>query len=195
MRDCRVKASRQEIVKSLQGNWKKDQLFALKINLNSYESIWKQINEIDHEIENYLKQFPLKKTYESKPPSLKVNPYQKAKNNPKMKTPLEKYLWSILGSDLTRIDGLGAYSVLQIISEVGLDLQNFPTEKHFASYLGLVPRTDTSNGRIIRSKTDRIKSTVSLVFRKAVLGLSNSKTSLGAYYRRMRARIGKLQAT
>jgi len=51
-----------------------------------------------------------------------------------------------------------------------------------------------SNGKVIRSRTDRIKSTANQVFRKAVLGLANSKTALGAYYRRMRARIGKLQA-
>jgi len=111
-----------------------------------------------------------------------------------MKTNLEKHLYSILGVDATRIDGLGGYSVLQIISEVGTDLGAFPSEKHFASYLGLVPRTDISNGKVIRSRTDRIKSTASLIFRKAVLGLANSKTALGAYYRRMRARIGKLQA-
>ncbi len=190
----RIKASREEVVKSLQGNWKKDQLFALKINLDSYENMWKQIREIDNEIEELLKEFPLKKTHESKPDSIKRNPHNKARNNPVMKTALEKHLWSVMGVDLTRIDGLGAYSVLQIISEVGTDLGSFPSEKHFASYLGLVPRTDISNGRILRSKTDRIKSQASLVFRKAVLGLVNSKTSLGAYYRRLRARIGKLQA-
>jgi len=192
-RDCRIAASEEEILKSLQGTWKPDQLIALKINLESYNHMLSQIKQLDQEIETMLTKFPLKKEYDSKPQSIK-KPTTKPKNNPQFKTPIEKHIWAITGVDVSRIDGIGGYTALQIMSEVGTDLSAFPTENHFASYLGLVPRTDISNGRIIRSKTDRIKSTASLVFRRAVIGIAKSKSSLGAYYRRMKGRIGKLQA-
>ncbi len=192
-RDYRIAAKEDEIEKSLTGTWKTDQLIALKMNYESYQHMWLQIKQLDEEIEKMLAKLPLKKQYDTKPESLK-KPTTKPKNNPQFETPIEKHLWAITGEDLTRIDGLGGYTVLQIVSEVGTDLSAFPTEKHFASYLGLVPRTDISNGKVIRSKTDRIKSTASLVFRRAVIGVANSKSSLGAYYRRMRGRIGKLQA-
>ncbi len=185
LRNYRIKATEEEVLKSLQGNWKPDQLFALQTNLETYRHLWGQIRKLDEQVEKMLENLPLKKEAHQKPASIKKHPHSNAKT-PQMKTELEKHLYAILGVDATRIDGLGGYSVLQIISEVGTDLSAFPSENHFASYLGLVPRTDISNGKVIRSRTDRIKSTANQVFRKAVLGL--------AYYRRMRARIGKLQA-
>jgi transposase len=192
-RNYRIKSSEEEIVKSLQGNWKNDQLIVLQINYESYKHTWQQIRKIDEEIEKMLLQFPLKKNYDDKPPTLKRSKTVQ-KNNPQLNTPLDKHLFAITGVDLTRIDGIGSQSVLQIIAEVGTDLSAFPTENHFASYLGLTPRTDISNGKVLRSRTARVKSTASLVFRKCVIGLANSKTSLGAFYRRMRGRLGKLQA-
>lgn len=192
-RDYRVHASEDEIVKSLQGIYKRDQLIVLQSNYNLYKSTWDEIKKIDEETEKMLLEFPLKKKYEEKPETLKrgktVN-----KNTPVMEKPLEKHLFAITGVDLTRIDGLGAQSVLQIVSEVGVDLSDFPTENHFTSFLGLAPHSDISNGKVLRSKTSGIKSTASLVFRRAVIGVINSKSSLGAFYKRMRGRIGAMQA-
>jgi hypothetical protein len=41
------------------------------------------------------------------------------------------------GRDATQIPGLSAYSVMQLISEVGTDMTRWPSEKHFVSWLGL----------------------------------------------------------
>jgi len=192
-RNFRVKASEEEIVKSLQGIYKDDQLIVLRMNYEFYKFTWQQIRSLDQEVEKMLLKFPLKQEHDAKPETLKRSKTVH-KNSPKLKTPLENYLFGMTGVDLTRIDGLGAQSVLQIVSEVGIDLTDFPTENHFASFLGLAPRTDISNGKVLRSKTARIKSTASLVFRKAVIGVINSKSSLGAFYKRLSGRIGKLQA-
>ncbi len=43
------------------------------------------------------------------------------------------------GVDLTRIDGIDGFTALKVISEVGTDMNKWPSAKHFASWLGLIP--------------------------------------------------------
>jgi hypothetical protein len=53
-RDCRVKASEEEIAQSLEGNWQPDQLFVLKQEQDGYEFCQKQIAQCDRQLEQYL---------------------------------------------------------------------------------------------------------------------------------------------
>ena len=103
-------------------------------------------------------------------------------------------LYQILGADLSRLPGIRSLATLQIISEVGTDMSKFPTANHFASYLGFVPHNKITGGRIISSRTDRIKNSAAQAFRKLIPSISKTKTALGAFYRRLAPRIGKPQA-
>ena len=95
-------------------------------------------------------------------------------------------LWRFAGVDLTRIDGIGTESALTLLTEAGLDLTAFPSEKHFVSWLRLAPRTAFSGGKPLRhKKTDGTGSTrVAAVLRMAAVSLKHSKTALGAAFRR-----------
>jgi DNA-binding protein YbaB len=55
-RDKRVKASEQEIARSLEGNWQEDLLFMLKQEQDGYEFCQKQMSECDERLQQYLRQ-------------------------------------------------------------------------------------------------------------------------------------------
>jgi len=51
MRNFRIRASHEEIVSSLTGNWRPELLFALKQEVDRYDFCQRQIGECDQEIE------------------------------------------------------------------------------------------------------------------------------------------------
>ena len=98
------------------------------------------------------------------------------------------------GVDLTRINGLGVTAVTKILTEIGPDLSRFSTVKHFCSWLGLSPGTKISGGKVLSSKTKRSVNRVRQALKMAAMSLSRSKSALGAYYRRLCARMDKPSA-
>jgi transposase len=58
MRDCRIQASRQEIVASLTGNWRPELLFTLKQEMDRYDFCQQQIAECDLQIQPHLDTLP-----------------------------------------------------------------------------------------------------------------------------------------
>lgn len=99
-------------------------------------------------------------------------------------------LYRIVGVDLTAIDGLNAVAVQTFISHTGVTFSAWPTNKHLVSWLSLCPNNDISGGKIIYSWMKRSKNAAAQALRVAAMSLANSKSALGAYYRRMRAKHG-----
>jgi transposase len=94
------------------------------------------------------------------------------------------------GVDLTQIDGIDELTALKVISEIGLDMARWPTGKHCASWLGLCPGNKLSGGKRYRMRSKPTANRAASALRLAAQGLVNSHSALGAYYRRMRARLG-----
>ena len=80
------------------------------------------------------------------------------------------------------------------ISEIGTDMRRWATEKHFTSWLTLAPKNKISGGRLLSSRTQPSANRAAAILRLAVMSLSRTQTALGAFYRRLAARIGKPQA-
>jgi transposase len=192
-RDFRVKKTEEEIIEALTGYYKNDQLYLLKINYQSYCFFDRQINDLDKQITSALKRFPLKKEKKEKRTD-NAKGSSGSKNNIRTNENLEDILFHILGVDLSALPGIRANAILQIISEVGTDMTKFPSAKHFASYLGFVPHNKITGGHIISARTDRLKNSAAQSFRKLIPSISQTKTALGAFYRRLAPRIGKAQA-
>jgi hypothetical protein len=98
------------------------------------------------------------------------------------------------GVDLSQIDGLTPYSALKLLAEIGTDVSRWPTEKHFTSWLTLAPKNKVSGGRLLSSRTQPSANRAAAVLRMAAMSLGRTQTALGAFYRRLAARIGKPQA-
>jgi hypothetical protein len=193
-RSMRVKKSEEEIISSLFGYYKPDQLYLLQTNYDSFV-FFEKLSQIDVRIEELLKSFPLKKEAKEVCPVgqgvEKQTPVRQGKNGIRVKEGnLNDVLFRILGSDLTTIPGLQANTILQIISEVGTDMSKFPPANHFASYLGFVPHNKITGGCIISSRTDRINSPAAQAFKKLIPSISQRDTALGAFYRRIVYRVG-----
>jgi transposase len=192
-RDPHCKKSEEEIAKALTGYYKEDQLYLLKNNFQSFCFFDKQLLDLDKQITKLLKRLPCKKNKNEKRPD-NGKSKSKGKNDIRTKENLEDTMYHVLGTDLSALPGIRANAILQIISEVGTDMSKFPTANHFASYLGFVPHNKITGGHVISSRTDRIKSSVAQAFRKLIPSISQTKTALGAFYRRLSPRIGKAQA-
>ena len=186
-KDSRIKASADEIAKSLQGNWRAEHLFALKQALALFDFIGTQLAECDAAIEAQLHRL---QAHDGEPAKGKKR--SRARNAPKFD--LRVQLFKMCGVDLTRIDGIDVTTALAVVSEIGVDMSRFPTIKHFTSWLGLCPGTKITGGKLLSGKTKRCANRAAQALRLAAAALRSSKSALGAYFRRMCSRMDKPKA-
>ena len=190
LRHGRCQRSEAEIAKALSGHYRPDHVFALKQALALYDVYTAQVQECDTTIEQHYA--VIKPVYEEQdpPPPLGPDPKPKthAKNAPAFD--VRACLYRILGVDLTATDGLEGSSAQTILAEIGTDMRKWPTEKHFASWLGLAPHHDISGGKVLRSKPLKGNRRAAQALRLAAQTLGRTQTALGSYYRRLRARKG-----
>jgi transposase len=131
----------------------------------------------------------------SQPPAAKAN--KRAGGNAPTSLDLRGELYRISGTDLTQIDGINimnAQTIIimnaqTIIAEVGVDMSRFPSEAHFASFLGLCPDNQITGGKVLRRSTRHVENRAATAFRMAATSLWRSKTYVGAKFRRLRARL------
>lgn len=192
LRDPRCKKSEREIARALTGHYRREHVFALQQALALYDFYGEQLAACDAEI---VRQFanlkPIRDDLPPLPPSPK--PDSHSKNGPSYDA--RSHLYRITGVDLVAISGLNESTVQTIIAEVGTDLSAFPTEKHFCSWLGLAPHNDISGGKRLRSRTLKTHNRAGQAFRMAAQSVAKSPDSaFGAFYRRMKARLGPKQA-
>lgn len=178
----------------------------------TYQHYQELIRECDVQIEAWLRQHRDAGTTPTLPaagaeaagpdPALAASPAEKRgktmrprKNALALPTlDLHEELVRIYGQDLTRLDGLGALSVYTLYAELGPNLSAFPTAGHFASWLGLCPDRRVSGGKVLRCKTRHVENRAARVFRLAAQSLHRSASPLGAFLRRMKAKLGAPQA-
>ena len=152
--DPRIHASREEIAKSLEGNWRPELLFVLQQEVEMYDTYQRRIAECDQQLQKHLASLrtPFRPSRgKEKPRGKKAKP---AKNAPRFD--LSSELQRITGVDLTRIDGIDVMVAQTLISEVGLDMSRWKTEAHFASWLGLCPDNRISGDKVLGRGTRRV---------------------------------------
>ena len=193
MRDYRVHATVETIAKSLQGNWRRELLFNLKQALALYDTYQSKIAQCDHEIQAHLGTFPNQVDTKEKPlPPRKPSKRRLQGNAPRLD--LRDELYRISGADLTAIDGIDVLTAQTIISEIGLDMTRWPTEKNFASWLGLCPGHRITGGKVIKRRSRHVINRASDALRVAASTLKKSNSALGANFRRLKAHLGPPKA-
>jgi transposase len=192
-RDHRCRKSEGEIAKSLEGDYRHEHLFALRQAVELYDSYTEKLQACDREIEQQLEQFMPKINLEESPLPPSSRPAGiRPKNDPV--SDLRPALYQMAGVDLTQIEGLNILTVQTILSEIGTDMSKWPTVKHFTSWLGLSPNNAKTGGKIVRTKTKKTDSRANLAFRQGAATLGRSKSALGNFYRRMKAKLGTPKA-
>jgi hypothetical protein len=189
-RDPRCKNTVEVIAKSLKGNYRNDHLFTLKQAVELYDIYDEKLNACDTEIEQQLNN--LEKWDPSLINSAKKKTKKKSKNE--LNFDPSNDLYQLCGINLTAIDGLETHSVIKVLSETGVNMEKWKSANHFVSWMGLSPNNKISGGKILSSKTVKTKNRAKHTFKIAAFALSNSKSGLGAYYRRMRSRLGAPKA-
>lgn len=188
LRDRRIKASREEIIKSLEGHYTTEHLFELRQCYHLYRTHRQMIAECDSEIEKQLIGQVASKNEGLITDIAQVK--RKALGKHKLSFNATSYLKEILGVDVTQVFGISELSALSILSEVGIDMSKWKTEHHFTSWLGLSPNTKISGGKVISSRIMKKKHHAGQAFRMAANGLHNSKSAIGDYYRRIKGKAG-----
>lgn len=183
LRNYRVHASEAQIAKSLTGNWREEHLFCLAQALKLFDTHQALIEEADAKIEGMLARMQ-RHEGQLTPDKNKG----RTKNAPRFDARGALYAWA--GVDLTRIGGIDVSTALKVLAELGTDFSKFKSVKHFASWLGLCPGTRITGGKRISGVTKRIANRVAQALKLAAQGLHRSQCALGAYYRRMAARLG-----
>jgi hypothetical protein len=145
--------SEEEIAKALQGNYKPEYTFILKQALSQYDFHLRQIQECDAEMEVMNADLPSSDPGEPGSPPPKPKRGKPRKNQAHFDS--ASCLYRIVGVDLTAIDGIDALTAHAIVTEIGTDVNAWPTVKHFTSWLGLSPHNDKSGGKVLRSRTKK----------------------------------------
>ena len=192
LRQPGVKKTEAEIAKALTGNYRPEHVFALQQALALYDFYTAQMVACDAEIERQFANLkPASDDLPPLPPTTKRDTH--SKNAPRYDA--RSYLYRLTGVDLVAITGLNESTVQAIISEIGPDLSAFPNEKHFTSWLSLAPHNDISGGKLLRSRTLPGHNRAGQAFRMAAQSVAKSPNSaFGAFYRRLKARLGAKQA-
>ena len=190
-RHGRCKHDEATIAAALEGNWRDDHLFALRQAVDLFRFYHQKMAELDEQIEAHLKTFEDKSDGQVLP---RRRP-QRKHNEPKFD--MRNLLYQMTGVDLTSVDGIGAHIALGLIAEIGKDMKAWPTEGRFCSWLTLCPGNHKTGGKQHKGKTKTRTSSnrAAHLFRLAAQSLSRADCALGAYFRRMKARLGAPKAT
>ncbi len=190
--DPQVKAPKEVIAKSLEGNWRQELLFVLQQEVEMYRTCQEKIGACDRELQQHLRTMEPKVDLQAQP--LGPRPKGKRARGNAPKFDLRTELYRITGVDWTQVDGIDVQVAQSVIAEVGVDLNEFATEKHFASWLGLCPTNETSGGQVLNRRTPKVVNRAKTAFRQAATALLRSQSYLGAQYRRLRTRLGAPKA-
>ena len=185
-RSRRIKASEVDIAKALTGNWREEHLFVLKQALAMYDDIDRHLAECDSRLDQLLD--------ERAGQTVDIGKLPRAGSKARTEHDIRQRLANWAGVDLTRINGLGVTTVMKLLSEIGPDVSRFASVKHFCSWLGLCPGTKISGGKVLSSGTKRSANRARQALKIAAQALHRSESALGAFYRRLCARMDKPKA-
>ena len=189
-RHGRCRATPAEITAALTGHYRPELLFVLQQNLELYDACERQIEGCDRAIEAHVRELTATVAAPGPLPAARA-----ARQRIEPAFDVRAVLHHLTGGvDLTQIDGIGAYTALKLVAEIGTDMRRWPSAQHFTSWLTLAPKNKVSGGKLLSSQTQPSANRAATAFRLAAASLGRTQTALGAFYRRLAARTGKPQA-
>jgi transposase len=192
LRDVRCQHDEAAIARALYGSWRPEHLFALARAVELYDFYKSKVAECDRQIEKHLRTFADRREGRRRPPPARP-PHRRGRGN-RPAFDARRALFRAAGVDLTAIEGIDEATALVLVSEVGTDMGRWPSVKHFCSWLGLSPHHRVSGGQVLSRRTKPCASRAALALRLAATALHRSQSALGAFLRRLKARLGAPKA-
>ena len=190
MRDERCAKSEAAIADDLTGKYADDHLLALRHAVASWDHLQELIAECNVALEKQAENLTKKASRTEVP---KARRKEHVRKNV-LAFAARELFFEVLGQDLTQIDGISTGTVSAFLAEVGTNVDAFKTEKNFCSWLKACPGSNTSGGKNRSGKNRSTTNRLWTALRIAAQTLSSSKSALGAFYRRKRARLGPEKA-
>jgi transposase len=194
LRHERCRKSKDDIAAHLTGTWREEHIFVLASSLRFFDFVEGELARYEQRLleEMAALQSPDRQAQEvPRHPNAAKEKSIRARGNQETRTAL----WRFAGHDLTRIDGISVGTAKMILTEVGTNLEAFPTEHHFVSWLRLCPRPRISGGKLLKRRRNSFgASRVAASLHMAAITLGRSKTALGAAFRRIARRKDKATA-
>ena len=199
MKDYRIRASKEEMARSLEGNWQEDVLFELQQAIEAYDFCRQQVAHCDRKLQQYLAALPNRTMASAQPAESQDGQTSqkkqkrkgpKANGQPRKIEPQfdpEAELTRICGVNLATLPGVDVLTVQTWMAELGVDMTPWPTEDRLVSCLKLSPNPRITGGKVIRPEKIKVKNRVAEVLRLAATTLINSDGYLGARYRYLRS--------
>jgi transposase len=186
LRDPGCAKSVAEIARALEGTWRQEHLFELQQAYELFQCYQQKVSECDRQIAAELQSLPNRAGAKEHEPQ----PRRRGRKKNDIRFEATGPLFQALGVDLTRIPGIDVATALVVLAEIGVDVSKFPTEKHFASWLGLCPRDGKSNETTKKKAPRKGKNRLGQALRMAAQAVGRTQTVLGNFYRRIKSRIG-----
>jgi hypothetical protein len=199
LRNSRCQKDEEEMTMALTGTWRQEHLFVLTPALALCDFSTTQLRECDASIARACSVITPRfepapdecvPTCTTTPPRRK--PHSHRKNAPAVNT--RAHIIRILGGDLVAGHGISDSIAQTILAEIGTDMRKWPDDKHFCSWLGLAPTNDIAGGKILKSRTMHTRNRAAQAFRIAAQPVLRADGAFGAFYRRLKGRLGPAQA-
>ena len=187
-----IKHKSEQVLKALNGHYTQAGLFALKQGYEGYVFYQKQIKACDQELQKTMEH--LNNFHQDNQAQKEIKSVGKRKpirhNKPNIDHLGGHLLKIFSGTDATQLPGITDYTWLQLYSEIGKDLRNWKTEKHFTSWLGLAPGQHQS-GKKNKNRNKKYRPKAGQIFRTIAQSLIESKKiALGEFGRKLKAKRG-----
>jgi transposase len=189
LRNAHGQHDEDDIAKALQGTWHAEHLCALRQAVELYAFSHQHIAHGDQQITAHLATCADTSAGQPLPPKARRS---KQTNDPRCdaRTPLSR----LAGVDLTTSEGIEENTALVLLSEIGTDMDRWPRVKHVCRWLGLCPQHQISGGQVLSRRVRPGAPRVTVALRLAARSLHRSQSALGAFFRRMKARLGAPKA-
>ena len=204
----RLRNKRDELAQAVQGTLREHHRFLLKSQLRQLDFYDSQIGELDQEVARRLGVQAAPDDHGPDPsggePSGGQRPPSAGHSPEGTQTPPPSS--SQVSSSparsqaemlriLDEVTGINQRIAQIVVAELGTQLDQFPSEGHLVSWAGLCPEAKISAGKRLSTKTGKGNRWLRQALIEAAHGAARSKnTYLGAYYQRLKKRLGSKKA-
>lgn len=206
----RLREKREQLKEAVQGTLSEHHRFLLGSQLRQIDFLDGQLAELDQEVAQRLG-LPIdpddpdpsagqrtKEEAESREEASAATEAEASQSTSSLSTipepPMRLSSAQVIGI-LDEITGINVRIGEIVVAEVGTVVDRFPSEDHLVSWAGLCPEAKISAGKRLSNKTGKGNRWLRQALIEAASAAARSKgTYLGAYYQRLRKRMGHKKA-